>query len=105
MKIASNLAAAAALVATTASAVVVPRDSTSDQLCAGKSFQEKGNWYCQPVRHITYQNVGVSGRYKEVVNMNQETGSCEFRDRDFSGPLAPFNEPVSFLLGVRLGKH
>lgn len=81
----------------TASAAVIGRStSTSQQLCAGKSFQENGNWYCQPVHHITYSNVGTAGEYQEVSNMNQETGQCEFRPKAYSGPLAPFNEPVSF---------
>jgi hypothetical protein len=76
-------------------AAVVARGTSSDQLCAGKSFQENGNWYCQPVHHITYQNVGVKGEYQDVVNMDQRTGACEFKKREFFGPLAPFNEPVS----------
>ncbi|KAK5658765.1 hypothetical protein OQA88_1576 [Cercophora sp. LCS_1] len=76
-------------------AVLSRSTSTSQQLCAGKSFQENGNWYCQPVNRITYNNVGSSGEYQEVVSMNQETGECEFRPRKFSGPLAPFNEPMS----------
>jgi threonine aldolase len=76
-------------------AAVVARGTSSDQLCAGKSFQENGNWYCQPVHHITYQNVGVKGEYQDVVSMDQQTGACEFKTREFSGPLAPFNEPVS----------
>ncbi|KAM7219178.1 putative TOS1-like glycosyl hydrolase (DUF2401) domain containing protein [Rhypophila decipiens] len=70
--------------------------ATSHQLCAETSFLEKGNWYCKPVQLIMYQNVGRAGSYKEVVNMNQETGECQFANKSFSGPLAPFNEPMSF---------
>lgn len=69
--------------------------SPSEQLCEGTAFEEKGNWYCQKVQRVTYQNIGKSGQYKEVVGMNQQTGACEFAPRQFSGPLAPFNEPVS----------
>ncbi|KAK0631929.1 putative TOS1-like glycosyl hydrolase-domain-containing protein, partial [Immersiella caudata] len=67
---------------------------SSAQLCAGKSFQENGNWYCQPVHHITYQNVGAVGEYQDVVRMDQQSGACEFQKRKFSGPLAPFDEPM-----------
>lgn len=77
------------------SAAVVVRGTASSQLCAGSSFEEGGNWYCRPVNRITYQNVGTSGVYNEVVSMDQQTGNCEFRPKQFSGPLAPFNEPVS----------
>ncbi|KAM7206626.1 putative TOS1-like glycosyl hydrolase (DUF2401) domain containing protein [Rhypophila sp. PSN 637] len=70
--------------------------ATSHQLCAETSFLEKGNWYCKPVQLIMYQNVGRAGSYKEVVNMNQETGECQFANKSFGGPLAPFNEPMSF---------
>ncbi|KAK0657400.1 putative TOS1-like glycosyl hydrolase-domain-containing protein [Cercophora newfieldiana] len=83
-------------VISTAHAVAIARGATSsDQLCAGKSFQENGNWYCQPVSHITYQDFGASGgEYQDVVHMDQRTGACEFKTRKFSGPLAPFNEPM-----------
>lgn len=68
--------------------------ATSHQLCAETSFFEKGNWYCKPVQLITYENVGRAGSYKEVVDMDQETGECRFAERAYGGPLAPFNEPV-----------
>ncbi|KAM7208089.1 target of Sbf [Naviculisporaceae sp. PSN 640] len=69
---------------------------TSHELCAQTSFFEKGNWYCKPVSLITYENVGRAGTYQEVVNMDQQTGECQFAERDIRGPLAPFNEPMSF---------
>ncbi|KAK3310629.1 putative TOS1-like glycosyl hydrolase-domain-containing protein [Chaetomium strumarium] len=47
------------------------------------------------VQRITYANVGASGQYNEVVSMDQETGECRFAPRNISGPLAPFNEPLS----------
>ncbi|KAK1755055.1 putative TOS1-like glycosyl hydrolase-domain-containing protein [Echria macrotheca] len=68
---------------------------SSQQLCAGMSFQEGGNWYCRPVDSITYTNVGTSGQYDEVVKMDDTTGKCETQPRSFSGPMAPFNEPMS----------
>jgi len=91
----STAAAAFLAFAVAARAAVVARGTASSQLCAGSSFEESGNWYCRPVHRITYQNVGTSGVYNEVVSMDQQTGNCEFRPKQFSGPLAPFNEPVS----------
>lgn len=68
--------------------------STSHELCAETSFFEKGNWYCKAVQLITYENLGRAGSYKDVVNMDQQTGECQFADKPYGGPLAPFNEPV-----------
>ena len=57
---------------------------------------EDGNRYCTAVNHVKYKlNVAGSGSYPEVVGMNFDTGECQFRDKPYSGPLAPFNEPVS----------
>jgi len=66
----------------------------SEKLCQGTSFEEQGNWYCRQVQRITYQNMGRSGQYQEVVNMDPRNGKCDFAARQYSGPLAPFNEPV-----------
>ncbi|KAK4235004.1 putative TOS1-like glycosyl hydrolase-domain-containing protein [Achaetomium macrosporum] len=68
---------------------------THKQLCQGTSHEENGNWYCRQVQRITYENIGASGQYNEVVSMDQQTGDCEFAVRNVSGPLAPFNEPLS----------
>lgn len=58
---------------------------------------EDGNRYCTAVNHLKYKlDVAGSGSYPEVVGMNFDTGECQFRDKPYSGPLAPFNEPVSF---------
>ncbi len=67
----------------------------SQQLCQGTSFVERGSTYCQKVQRIVYQKVGRSGQYQEVVGMDPKTGTCEFAAREFSWPLAPFDEPVS----------
>ncbi|GAB1310863.1 target of Sbf [Madurella fahalii] len=67
----------------------------SEQFCNGTVVSEKGNLYCGLVSQIVYKNVGLEGQYNEVVSMNQQTGECQFSPRKFSGPLAPFNEPLS----------
>jgi hypothetical protein len=59
----------------------------------------------RPVQRITYQNVGASGQYNEVVSMDQETGECKFAPRNISGPLAPFNEPVGHSIHLSLTHH
>jgi hypothetical protein len=50
--------------------------------------------YCQKVQRITYQNMGTSNHYNQVINMDQKSGTCTFGRKEFSGPLAPFGEPV-----------
>ena len=67
----------------------------SGELCNGSAHQDQGNWYCRPVHHIIYENVGRSGQFDEVTRMDQGSGTCSKSPKGFSGPLAPFNEPVS----------
>ncbi|KAL2136291.1 hypothetical protein VTI74DRAFT_4526 [Chaetomium olivicolor] len=84
------------VMANTARTAAGPRSPpTSQQFCQGKTFQEQGNSYCKSVQRVTYESVGISGQYKEVVSMNDRSGDCQFAPRQFSGPLAPFNKPLS----------
>ena len=79
-------------------AAVAPSSySNYKQLCEGTEKQDKGNTYCQKVRRISYENMGKAGSYKyeQVVSMDQETGDCKFEPAVFSGPIAPFDSPVS----------
>ncbi|SPQ18636.1 ae76cd03-b6bf-497b-81d4-32f3bc7c4049 [Thermothielavioides terrestris] len=69
--------------------------SSTQQACQGTRQEEQGNWYCRQVQHVTYENMVNSGQYSEVVSMDQQTGDCKFANRSFSGPLAPFDEPLS----------
>lgn len=66
------------------------------QQCSGTAKEEGGNWFCGAVDQILYSNVGHPGTYKAVNHMGDD-GSCTFEDVAFSGPLAPFNEEVSFV--------
>ncbi|KAI9720001.1 MAG: hypothetical protein M1812_003126 [Candelaria pacifica] len=52
------------------------------------------NWYCAPVKAITYQGVGTSGSYKKVTSMTED-GQCQFADQQFSGGMAPLAEELS----------
>ncbi|TVY24062.1 PGA52-like protein [Lachnellula hyalina] len=53
-----------------------------------------GNWYCQPVQAIRYSNVGSSGSYDRITQMNSD-GICASLPNNFAGNLAPFDEEVS----------
>lgn len=83
------------LAAGVARATVLPRATTSQDLCNGHAVEEAGNWYCQAVEQITYSNVGKVGSYQEVVNMDPTTGQCDFATKEVSSPMAPFDEGVS----------
>ncbi len=71
------------------------------QGCTGSSTFDVGNYYCGLGNHILYSNVGHAGSYKAVTNMD-DSGNCQFADAAFSGPIAPFNEGVSFLPSLPL---
>ena len=78
-----------------AAAVRVARAATSQENCAGVSFDQGGNWFCRAVGQVTYSNYGQpAGQYDQVVGMDQTSGQCQFGEKTYSGPLAPFDEPV-----------
>ena len=64
-------------------------------MCAKGTKEVSGNWFCQPVQAIQYSNVGSSGSYQQVINMNSQTDSCQSQTKSYSGPLAPLDEEVS----------
>jgi hypothetical protein len=80
-----NMKVAAAILAFGAGA-------TADQ-CSTGSTEIGGNWYCQAVKAITYNNVGTAGSYNKVTNMASD-GTCSSTPTAFSGPLSPLNEEV-----------
>ena len=51
----------------------------------------EGNWYCNNVSAITYNNFGTSGTYDQVTDMN----GCKTKTVAYSGPLAPLDEEVT----------
>ncbi|KAL9947378.1 target of Sbf [Verticillium nonalfalfae] len=67
------------------------------QQCTGSAKDEGGNWFCGAVDQILYSNVGHPGTYKAVSHMGSD-GSCNFEDKAFTGPLAPFNEELALIL-------
>lgn len=50
--------------------------------------------YCHSAESITYSNIGGSGKYMDVVNMDSDACTCEMAPRSFSGKLAPLSEEV-----------
>jgi len=74
-----------------ASAITVLADD-----CASTSTEIDGNWYCQAVQAIQYNNVGTQGSYNQVTAMNSD-GSCASMLKSFSGPLSPLDEEVCTL--------
>lgn len=51
-----------------------------------------GNYYCSQTSKVYYDNVGFSGSYNKVTNMDSDSGSCTSESYSFSGDLAPLDE-------------
>ena len=72
------------------------------QACAqGTAQMINGNWYCSPVKAITYTNFPGTGSYLKITNMDAASGQCSSERYDYNGSLAPLNEEVS----TNAGKH
>lgn len=65
------------------------------ECAAGSAAFIAGNWYCQPVKAITYRNFPGSGDYDKVVGMDTITGQCQVERHEYSGSLSPLSEEVS----------
>lgn len=66
------------------------------QACAqGTAKEINGNWYCSPVKAITYTNFPGTGSYDKITNMDAKSGQCSSTRYEYSGSLAPLNEEVS----------
>jgi hypothetical protein len=79
----------------TANAFLLLARNVLADLCAKGKQELGGNWFCQPVQAIQYSNVGSSGSYHQITDMNSQTGSCQYQLKQYSGPLAPLNEEAS----------
>ena len=55
--------------------------------------QINGNWYDKEVTKLDY-DFTPSGAYMEVVSMDETTGNCEQRERQYDSPIGPFSEEV-----------
>ncbi|KAK4998946.1 target of Sbf [Elasticomyces elasticus] len=83
------LLTAAALIAATLPA------SFADHCSEGSSQDALGNWYCQPVKAITYTGVGGKGSYNKITNMDSTSGKCSSFAYGYSGSMSPLDEEVS----------
>ncbi|KAI5968056.1 TOS1 [Candida pseudojiufengensis] len=54
-----------------------------------------GNYYCSETSKIIYKNIGFSGSYQDVTNMNEITGKCTQETFSFNGNLSPLDEELS----------
>lgn len=55
---------------------------------------EGGNYFCSAVKQIKYDGLDIPGSYRAVKHMDN-SGACTFETKDYSGPIAPFDEEVS----------
>ncbi|KAI0178834.1 putative TOS1-like glycosyl hydrolase-domain-containing protein [Hypoxylon sp. FL1284] len=76
-------------------AIVVAAASVANAGFCEDAFQEFGNFFCpNAVKQIKYGNLDIAGKYRAVANMDN-SGTCTFEDKDYSGPIAPFNEDLT----------
>lgn len=54
-----------------------------------------GNYYCNSVSAIQYQNLGFSGSYQDVTLMDDQSCSCSSQSVSFSGEMAPLDGELS----------
>ncbi|KAI0837529.1 putative TOS1-like glycosyl hydrolase-domain-containing protein [Hypoxylon sp. FL0890] len=59
------------------------------------AFEEFGNFFCpNAVKQIKYTGLDIAGKYRAVSQMTN-AGECTFEDKDYSGPIAPFDEDLT----------
>ncbi|OTA99405.1 hypothetical protein M426DRAFT_41474, partial [Hypoxylon sp. CI-4A] len=57
--------------------------------------EEFGNFFCpNAVKQIKYNGLDISGKYRAVASMS-DSGDCTFEDKEYSGPIAPFDEDLT----------
>ena len=84
----------------TAGAVLLAAITTEvvADLCSKGQVEIMGNWYCQAVRKVTYQNLyAAGGSYKKITGMDSASGSCTSEPHGFSGKMSPLDEDVRIL--------
>lgn len=76
-------------------AILILTGNAAAQACAaGTAKLINGNWYCSPVKAITYSNFPGTGSYLKVTDMNASSGQCKQQRHTYSGSLSPLNEEV-----------
>ncbi|CAB4255068.1 similar to Saccharomyces cerevisiae YBR162C TOS1 Covalently-bound cell wall protein of unknown function [Maudiozyma barnettii] len=70
--------------------------SLSATASADCSLSSDGNYYCAQTDAVIYSNVGFSGSYLDVTNMDESSCACtQGSSTSFSGSLAPLDDEVS----------
>ncbi|GAP84371.1 putative tos1 protein [Rosellinia necatrix] len=81
--------ASAVLVGSAASVV------SASAFCADAVQDAIGNFFCPGgVKQIKYGGLDIPGTYRAVASMDN-SGTCTFEDRTYSGPIAPYDEGLS----------
>ncbi|CAK7895538.1 hypothetical protein CAAN1_05S04038 [[Candida] anglica] len=62
---------------------------------AAECSQIAGNYYCSETSKVIYQNIGFSGSYQDVTNMDETSGKCTQETVNFSGSMTPLDEELS----------
>ncbi|KAI1132698.1 TOS1 protein [Nemania abortiva] len=54
-----------------------------------------GNFFCPgAVKQIKYDGLDIAGKYRAVATMDN-SGTCTYEDKAYSGPIAPYDEDLS----------
>ncbi|KAI1309750.1 putative TOS1-like glycosyl hydrolase-domain-containing protein [Xylaria venustula] len=63
--------------------------------CADSVQDVLGNYYCPgAVKQIKYDGLDIPGQYRAVATMDN-TGTCTYETKTYSGPIAPYDEGLS----------
>ncbi|VEU24011.1 DEKNAAC105213 [Brettanomyces naardenensis] len=54
-----------------------------------------GNYYCAQTDAVVYENLGFSGSYSDVTNMDETSCQCSQQSLSFSGTMSPLDEELS----------
>lgn len=59
------------------------------------AYEENGNWFIGTtgVSKIQYGDLNIAGTYRAVGQMDN-SGTCTFEDKAYSGAIAPYDEDV-----------
>ncbi|KAI0103558.1 putative TOS1-like glycosyl hydrolase-domain-containing protein [Daldinia grandis] len=76
-------------------ALVVATASAANAGFCNDAFEEFGNFFCpKAVKQVKYSGLDIAGKYRAVAQMDS-SGLCTFQDKDYSGPIAPFDEDLT----------
>ncbi|KAI0443226.1 putative TOS1-like glycosyl hydrolase-domain-containing protein [Xylaria telfairii] len=63
--------------------------------CADSVQDLIGNFFCPgAVTQIKYDGLDIPGKYRAVASMDN-SGTCTYEDKNYSGPIAPYDEGLS----------